>query len=265
MDIMSETIVKEYGIQVILTTHSPSTLQYSSEGSVFVMNSSSPRIQKVNKTEAISILSSGRVSISEDNAMLMLENAIKDKPILCVEGITDKMILDCAWNKLYPSMPMPFSIQPCFDCYFIINMFLLEDVFRNNSNVCLIGLLDYDDAYKTWKEKCKEKYQKNGEYWKNQSYNGFVLTIPVPENRKSYAGENITGSQLSIELLFSDEMIEKYCENIPMAGGGSLLKFQDKHKPKFAKNIIALKNDDFCNFKELFSNIQAILEQVKSA
>jgi len=97
-------------------------------------------------------------------------------------------------------------------------------------------------------------------------YNGYVMLIPVPELRKNYAGKDIAHSYLSIELLFSDEIIEKYCKKLKVSGGHTIYKFNKDDKAKFAKKVVpTLKKEDFENFKPLFETIKWIIKMTNNA
>ena len=158
MDIIYEKFVKEFGIQVIIATHSPSTIAYTPENEdvdVLFMDKEKNIIEKVEKEIAIEKLSSGLMLVKQNTIELSLEDTISNttKPILCVEGITDKMIITTAWNKLKEQQEMPFTLCPMFDCYFISNLFKRQEIFNNYPETLFIGLLDYDEALKNLKEK----------------------------------------------------------------------------------------------------------------
>jgi hypothetical protein len=269
IDILKNVIVDEYKINVILVTHSPSTIAYAPEDSIYTMGLDEPRIQKQTKKESIRLLTDGMVAIVNNDAEMILSLSISDtiKPILCVEGITDKKILKVAWEKLYGDKDLPFVIQEFFDCYFIVNSFLRGDIFNNNPNNFFVGLLDFDRAYDVWKEKMKptewprNTFQDTIHYWKSNSKNGAMLPIPVPNLRASYAGHEIRYSYLSIELLFSDRVVSKYCTEIAVAGGASLYRFDDRNKFHFSNDIVKeLSIEDFGNFIPLFEAINHIIE-----
>lgn len=270
IDVIKNTLVKKFDMQVIMTTHSPSTIAHVDDEDLFWMERGKP-IKSSSKKEIIPILANGIMTVREQEADLMIECNIKNqnKPIVFVEGVTDKMILETAWNKIH-GKEMPFYFQPAFDCHFIINTFLREKIFNNFPKHFFIGLLDFDDAYNTWKEKAinKNKYEKAKNpndtiiIYKNKKHNnnGYVMCIPIPELRKNYAGANIKNSYLSIELLFNDEIVKDYCTEQKVSGGNILLTFKDDKKQHFAENIVpTLDAKEFENFKPLFETINNIL------
>jgi hypothetical protein len=57
-------LVRDEGISVILTTHSPSTVALSPEDSIYKMNPDGPRIEKVSRSSALSLLTVGVPTLS---------------------------------------------------------------------------------------------------------------------------------------------------------------------------------------------------------
>lgn len=66
IETIRNTLVQEQGINVLLATHSPSTVAVAPEESVYVMRSDSPGLHKVGKHQAISILTSEIPTLSID-------------------------------------------------------------------------------------------------------------------------------------------------------------------------------------------------------
>ncbi|HVV69623.1 MAG TPA: AAA family ATPase [Patescibacteria group bacterium] len=270
IDILFNTLVTKFDIQVIMTTHSPSTIAYVNDNNLFWMQKDEV-IRKSSRAEMIPILSDGIITVDNRAADLSLTYQIdfhKGKPIVFVEGITDKIILESAWKSLH-GKSMPFHIIDCFDCYFLINMFRRKEIFKNYENQLFIGLMDFDDAYYEWKDRVK--YPKSGYtlsaydsrkglIYKEDNNMGYMLFLPVPEIRSDYADKDIKASCLSIELLFSNDVIEKYCEKSRFAGGGETLKFKDSCKADFANQSRSFDSEKFCNFQPLFSNIINIIK-----
>jgi predicted ATPase len=87
IDVLKSVLVDQYGVRVILTTHSPSTVALAPEESLFVMSREQPRIRRpASKADAIGLLTSGLVIVSpgtrfvlvEDEDDLKFYNAIRD-------------------------------------------------------------------------------------------------------------------------------------------------------------------------------------------
>lgn len=81
LKIIKEILVDKLGIKVILTTHSPSTVALAPEDTLYVMSrNSEPRLKKVNKDKALSILTAGipTLSIDPDNRRQILVESQHD-------------------------------------------------------------------------------------------------------------------------------------------------------------------------------------------
>lgn len=267
MEIIRNKLVVEFGIQVIMTTHSPSTVAYTDDKNLFWMERNLP-IRPAKKEEIIPILSDGIITVAPNSALRIFANMIgtSNLPILCVEGETDKIILETAWNKLFPGEKLPWDIHDVFDCYFLTNLFKRGKIFENYPTRNFIGLVDFDDAYKDLKEKLSDKDAKKN--WDRTINNddsvsflhkngrGVVTTLGVPAFRKTYAGPNIRAASLSIELLFEDNIVASYCSEQAMAGGGKILKFDDSRKVEFAKRAASFDKSAFDSFASLFARIK---------
>jgi energy-coupling factor transporter ATP-binding protein EcfA2 len=64
LTVIEEVFVRQYGVRVILATHSPTTVALAPEGALFVMNRSAPRLRKVTTDEAMKLLTVGISSLS---------------------------------------------------------------------------------------------------------------------------------------------------------------------------------------------------------
>lgn len=64
LHILKNVFVKNLGIKVIITTHSPSTVALADEQDIFVVENSEHRIRKCSKDEALSVLTAGVPSLS---------------------------------------------------------------------------------------------------------------------------------------------------------------------------------------------------------
>jgi predicted ATPase len=56
---IQNVLVKDRGVSVIITTHSPSTVALAPEGAIYSMDPTGPRIEKVTRSAALSILTAG--------------------------------------------------------------------------------------------------------------------------------------------------------------------------------------------------------------
>ena len=219
----------------------------------------------VNKEEEIR-------KINKENELLQKKLNSMDKDIvLFVEGKHDKNILENAWKKLNPNSQAKFIIHNLFDCFAIENILKRGEVFRNDPDKIYIGMLDFDKAYE-----CFERLEKQRE-WNRHERNketglslihkkekGSLFLLPVPNHRLAYADEKYKkDSCLTIELLFEDDVLEGFVEQIEKVGNSQVLCMPDNKKEKFAKQTINFTYDNFRYFKIIFKKIHSIVANIK--
>jgi ABC-type ATPase involved in cell division len=73
--VLNEFLIKQHGIHVIMTTHSPSTVSLAPADSIFEMKKTQPRIQKTtNITKTIQYLTSGFVTVVKGSRFVLVED-----------------------------------------------------------------------------------------------------------------------------------------------------------------------------------------------
>lgn len=278
LKVIKEVLVEEQKVKVILTTHSPSTIALAPDESIYRMDRTLGYPVKENKDKAVQSLSSGLASVSIENGNLGIVYNIKQtsKHILFTEGITDKIILDIAWEKLYNNNEKPFFIQDCFDATFLANLFSRGDqqpdgIFHQFPKKILIALFDFDQAgYSCWNRDNKFILDNENNPFNclARSYkNAYKILLPVPneEDIKKLVIKNGHNtfkdkSNLTIESLFLNvpEFQQKHFINEIVPGGGNIFTFKGD-KRGFAENIEKLEPEYFDNFKPLFEKIELII------
>lgn len=271
LDILHEEFVLKNNIKVILVTHSPSTVALAPENSIYLMQKEGiNRIIKSNNKDALNILTEGFASLTNKETNLKVSYNISKSSsfVLLTEGITDRIILESAWNKL-ESTSLYFDIQDCFDASFMRNLFSRKEIFNNYPEKTFIALFDFDkegyEAYNSFKDyEIIESNPKKGLLKKSKKHNAYVMLLPVPDNviqNQVIKSGNVTfedHSHMPIELLFHD--VEKLKDNFKheiQVGGGNLIKFSGD-KVNFATKI-----DEECLDEDL-KNIKPIFETIKS-
>ncbi len=271
--VIDEVLVKGKGVKVIMVTHSPSTVALAPKDSIYLMNKSSKdRIVKTTREDALSILTEGFVSLTERESSLQITFNLKktQKPVVLTEGITDKLILDAAWEKLYV-IERPFELQDCFDASFLRTLINRGELFEKYPSRKFFSVFDFDgEGFNSWNNlnnfSIVEDDPQKGLLKKHKGDNMFAMLLPVPvgdvskqvikSGKKTFENEAF----LPIELLFSDVHSQKsrfHHEQKP--GGGTLIKFTGS-KVDFAENIVpTLPKDAFKNFVPLFESIKANL------
>lgn len=75
INVLKNILVEKYGVRVIMTTHSPSTVVMAPIESLFEMSTTSPRIQKVtSKDEVVSLLTEGLIFVGEGTKYFIVED-----------------------------------------------------------------------------------------------------------------------------------------------------------------------------------------------
>lgn len=279
IDVIQKVLVEEQKVKVIITTHSPSTIALAPDVSIYKMDRVLGYPIKENITSAIEDLTNGLTSVTVEESNLGIIYNIKNtnKHILFTEGITDKIILETAWEKLYSSKQRNFYIQDCFSAQFLGTLFnqgneLPDGIFHQFPDKKLIALFDFDGAgYGNWNRskkfpdiieqnpaKCLTRYN---------NANGYLVLLPstdkkvimdlvIKDKNETFEEE----SKLTIESLFLNfELIrEKFFIEQKIIGGGSYFTFNGK-KREFSQYLSTLDSIYFEEFIPLFDKIDEIL------
>ncbi|MFM9872971.1 MAG: AAA family ATPase, partial [Fimbriimonadaceae bacterium] len=203
----------------LLSTHSASTISSSDQNviSLFEIDGNSVKVSRVSKSDVITSLSASLISFSESEARLNIQHNLSNTtgPVLFTEGITDEIILETAWKKLFPGVDRPFEIQSAFDCNFLSVLLRRDDFYISNPGRTFFGLFDFDEAYNQWNglgktdvetdpSKCLTKKRETSEGY------GLLLPVPLGLSIRNQVLNPISGesykhhSLLTIELLFHD-------------------------------------------------------------
>lgn len=281
LSVIQEVLVKEQKVKVILTTHSPSTIALAPPESIYSMSRDLGYPIKEDPNTAVQSLSNGLATISIEEGNMGLHHTLKnvDKDILFTEGITDKIIIEIAWQKLYGCSSMPFFIQDCFSASFLGTLFNQGDqypdgIFHQYPEKKLIALFDFDNAgYTNWNRGKKFSYDLIDDpsqcLLKSNGSNGYLLLLPVSKHEpiRSLAMKNIAEtfkekSTLTIESLFLNvqSIKEQFFQVETVIGGGSIYTFNG-NKRKFTETIKNLDVDSFSEFIPLFDQINNIVKK----
>ncbi len=92
LDVVQNVLVRDKGVRVIMTTHSPSTVALTSEESIFLMtNQTEPEITKVSKDKALQLLTTGVPTLSvlyENRRQVFVES---DNDVRFYEGLYERV------------------------------------------------------------------------------------------------------------------------------------------------------------------------------
>jgi len=254
----------------LLSSHSASTVSSSKESliNLFEIDGNTVKVTKAPKGQVITSLSAGLITFSEKEAGLNIQLKLSDTtgPVLFTEGISDEVILNTAWEKLYPSRTKPFEIQNAFCCSFLGSLLRRGDIYTNHPGRIFFGLFDFDKAYDEWNgckganvevdpQKCLTK--------KLKDKNSYCLLLPVPltgpireQVINAQTGAHFqANSHLAIELLFHNvpSLVNHF--EIDSSRPGNVIHFVGD-KVRFAKEIVPeLGREHFQVFAPIFAFI----------
>lgn len=293
---LNDTLEKEYSkkAQILVTSHSPAfvgSIADDSKKVIYLLDRDNEGLVSVEKIDRNLLLDEQKIKLSKKLGYIglqkdlaeCLQNKIAEAQkakqeyetlsenitstskafILCVEGESDKIILENAWKKLHPCQQIPFYIHVCYADSQIKSV--LERIILDNfEGKTFIGLWDFDSAYSQWnglskKWSHKQITEANGLLNKKQNESIYAMLLPVPDNRNTYAS-NLLGdkSALSIELLFPNNKLRNCTHTVTCLGGGKIIEFDKKKKLKFADKTSSFSAEDFVEFNKIFGLIQQI-------
>jgi len=136
------------------------------------------------------------------------------KPRIYTEGVTDALILQTAWKKLYPEVDCPFIIKDCNPVQKSEHKAsgggadMLKNMLKNlneDSQLISIGVFDRDDGgINAFNEISSYVIAQDDEWKISKPRKAGCFTLPIPLGREKYA-EN---KNLCIEFYFDDNVIE---------------------------------------------------------
>jgi predicted ATPase len=306
--------------QVLLTTHSPAFVTLRSPRTVcyrvYMKNNSTEatRLRPLSIDPAIEQLSEdiGLFRIHEElhneyqrrreawqktykeAERLRDELEVSSKPVIYTEGKLDALILETAWDKLFPNKAMPYNLKSCDPlpedgrggaggCE-TLGKFL--SVVRADSPHIAIGIFDRDkdgvENYNNLPRYFKELWNMK-EAKLSQNRKAVAILLPIPPGREEYAKQ----LNLCHEFYFSDSVLLEQTED----GKGLVfeqrkmvtrdmitnetIEIQERDLPEtrqivagkkiFAEKIApVLEPAEFEPFKLLFKQIDKVLDHVQS-
>lgn len=256
---------------VLMSSHSASTITCANESviSLFEFDGERVALTKVKKADLIKSLSAGLITFSESEARLNIQHVLKNTtgPVLFTEGITDEMILETAWQKLYPTAKCPFEIQNAFSCGFQRNLVKDNALYQNHPGRTFFALFDFDEAYNDWNQ-LGQDVQIDPTLCLTKKRNGcesYALLLPVPATGQirgqvinpRTGGDFGNKSLLTIELLFHGVPGLDAFFTVDTERTDGFIKFiSDGQKITFAQDVVpALGASNFSVFRPLFDFI----------
>lgn len=216
------------------------------------------------------------------------------RPRVYTEGVTDAMILQTAWKKLYPDIDCPFIIKDCNPIRTgnqkssAGGADVLKNLLRNlneDSQIISVGIFDRDDAGVSAINDVNNYIADQDEDWKiSVQRKSGCFALPTLPERERYADNK----NLCIEFYFDDDVLASKNSNgrglsmsiylgkkeIPVEDDPETSrKYPELRKIKddggkmiFAKEIVpSLPQVNFEPFRSLFDKVLKLIEYIENA
>jgi hypothetical protein len=247
IDTITRTLVGSFGIKVIATTHSPSTVALAPEDSIYTMTKGSAGLTKSTKAAALNILTVGvpTIAVSYDGRRQVF-----------VESQTDAEVYSKLFHLLKPKLNSERSLE------FIATgkrtagkgdedngcdkVRQIVDSLSNSGNLSVFGLLDWDGKNKpTERISVLANGLRNG--IENVLFDPLLIAMVTYKNCPTSISE-INGNDVSSYLEFtssSHEILQKAVKEV------GLKVFQNEPEKTFkSKYVGGLELDIDCRFAE---------------
>ncbi|MFQ9317153.1 AAA family ATPase [Dysgonomonas mossii] len=278
LNVLQNVFVKEKGIKVIMSTHSPTTVALAPEYSLYKMDRNLGRIVKTDQKEAIGLLSEGIFTFEEGiQSFNIIRNSSKNT-ILCVEGKTDVLHITSAMQKLKRNLDI--EIIDLHDAGTLAD-FIKSIPASILGGKKIIGLFDNDgEGRKNYKKISGVETNGYKRLTSEQSC-GYAYVCYLP------ASIDLLDENCPIEFLYPKKILEannilekrnfgefknsfKNQASTPnddkllideYENGSTLrvFKVRDSYKNRFAENLNILSNNDFIGFNPLFDLLEKII------
>jgi recombinational DNA repair ATPase RecF len=257
VEIVKDVLVGKFGMQVIMTTHSPSTVAYLPEANLFWM--SEGKIKEKTKDDILKMLSPG-LSLFQHKDELIIGKLVaclsntKNKKVLLVEGENDKLGLTKAIKALKKNDLSELDIIPC-GCASKIPMHYRILNAINQEGINVVALFDDDEAGRNAKSDLKKDSK------------ALFLQMPVETKQLKRQLTNEDSPSWSMEFLFPKSVLDQY----------DLLEENKRLSRESWDNLEKIDHNDIWRFKyrlktdmefksvkeKLFENIEETEENFK--
>ena len=193
------------------------------------------------------------------------------RPVLLVEGKTDCIHLNVAWEKLNPGKAQPWEIVPCG------GLDLPKDrggaeMLRTMMRACclhlerpILGLFDHDregmeqfrgleaDGITQGIDLCHRRHQSKPVH---------AVVLPVPVGRENFVSAKPKLCHLALEHFYSDELLRQFkIDDDPVAADSSVFGITNdsRKKGKFADAAASFSTSEFSQFQILFDRLIDVL------
>ncbi len=243
LSVLKNIFVDEYGLKIIMVTHSPSTVALAPENLVYIMENNNGKIslERNNKQKAISFLSDGFATFNEGLSFLDSILDSNKKISILTEGDNVSYIENAIRLldfNLLESVEIVKNIEGVTGDSQLRTLF---DIFSKLNHKQIILFIWDCDCYKKYANKLEE------------------INNTIPFIFEQNSENNI--AEKGIENLFIEDLFEGFYSEIKKSDGTVSKKFESNKKKEFLNFIKNRKNkDDFKNFKSLIDELKMLNE-----
>lgn len=197
------------------------------------------------------------------------------KPLVITEGKTDVILIETAWQKLYPNTEMFFECQS--------SGIEFEEEKRTGGAEKLrrqieflsttemrpvIGVFDNDregnQQFGGLNKEIFEKYDIKSTIRKHKNKNIWGMLLPVPDERELFVTKDDANQRyFVIEHYFSNEILKRYSMCGSSILGTSVFEVNNS-KSRFAEEVNNLEAKEFESFRILFEKIEDTFKCLKN-
>lgn len=277
LDVLQNIFVKDRGIKVIMTTHSPSTVALAPEESLYKMDRTLGFIRKTSQNEAIEFLSDGFLTFEEGIETFKLLKKTRKKVVVCVEGKTDIAHITIAMNKL--NRHLDIDLVNLHDAGSLAS-FIKSIPATILGNKKIIGLFDNDKEGRTNYDKTKGFLVGDFKILTSEQSNGqaFICCLPISDKNLNkycpieylYTKETLANHDMLILRNFMEfknlfqvegagldedtKLNEEYKDRNSLRA----FKVNDNNKTIFSESANNFSPEDFAGFNPLLDLIEKI-------
>lgn len=201
LDVMQNVFVKDKGIKIIMSTHSPSTVALAPESSLYLMDRNLGYITKTSQKEAVDLLSDGFLTFDEGIETYNLLKRSSKNTIVCVEGKTDILHINAAMAKLNRNLDI--DLINLHDAGSLAS-FIKSIPASILGDKKIVGLFDNDVEGRSNFDKIKGESEGNYKILTSEQSNGqvFICCLPVADPQLD--------KYCPIEYLYNKSTLEQY-------------------------------------------------------
>jgi hypothetical protein len=266
-------------IQFILSVHSPLVVlgmesEFGSSGFLTLEMPSGTPINAESYSEFLNAFEIFKSTRSFETQLLDKVNS-QQKPVLLLEGVSDVLHLQTAWEKLKLGVPFPYELIPCGiepapesrggGAEMLRRCLEFLSIASDRS---VVAVFDNDrsgnEQFNGLNVKAFEQ-ENDGFHRKHRTKSIHAILLPVPISRSAFVTVDDSSQRyLSIEHYFSDKLLK---DNGMMGSyilGTVVFEIKGK-KVDFAEKMKDHGEDEFTNFNALFEKLESTLSPCTSS